>query len=96
MIPGFQYSLRATTSGNYPNVRGGTLHLNAGDVWKYGETTQGFGRYSDSYLNTIGPGVRMVPEYFGTQTEIKVMEKVKIYNHFFNNGTLPPGNRIFR
>ncbi len=47
---GFTYELRETTSGLYPNVRGGVVSLHAGDVWKYGETTKGFGRYPDRFL----------------------------------------------
>ncbi len=96
MTPGFQYSLRATEDGYYPNVRGGTVYLNAGDVWKYGETTKGFGRYRESYLKSKGPELRMVPEFFGTQMDIKIAEKSKIYSYFFKNGTLPPSNKIFR
>ncbi len=94
--PGFQYSLRATVSGRYPNVRGGTVLLNSGDVWKYGETTQGQGRYSPSELNAIGPGVRMQIEFYGSQTAIKLVEKSKIYSYFMRRLRLPPGNRIFR
>ncbi len=96
MTPGFQYSLRARKAGYYPNVRGGSTYLNAGDVWKYGETTQGFSRYSDNYLKNTGLGLEMIPEHFGSVWEIKLMEKSKIYGYFFTHGTLPPGNRIFR
>ncbi|MEO9872989.1 DUF6443 domain-containing protein [Ekhidna sp.] len=94
--PGFQYSLRATVPGYYPDVRTGVKWLDTGEVWKYGETTQGMTRYSQSYLDGIGAGVTMVPEFFGTQVEIKVAEKTKIYGYYFRNGTLPPGNKIFR
>jgi hypothetical protein len=34
---GFQYAVVAEFPGLYPNVRGGTTFLNAGDVWKYGK-----------------------------------------------------------
>ncbi|MBX3241938.1 MAG: RHS repeat-associated core domain-containing protein [Chitinophagaceae bacterium] len=94
--PGFQYSLRASVDGEYPNVRGGTTFLKAGEVWKYGETTQGLGRYTPNELKSTGLGVIMVPEMVGNQVEIKVAEKVKIYGYFFANGHLPPGNKIFR
>lgn len=98
---GWQYSLRANSSGQYPvfssgfSTPTGSTFLNKGDVWKFGETTT-TGRYSDSYLKTIGPGVKQYNEFSGTQRQIKMMEKTKIYNYFFQNGTLPPGNKIFR
>ena len=91
---GVQYSLRATESGCYPNVRGGTMYLKEGDVWKYGETTNPSDRYSQSQL--IKEGLAFVPEFYGNQTQIKVEEKLKIYGYFLTHGHLPPGNRIFR
>ena len=90
---GFQYALTATRSGDYPNVRGGTTYLNAGDVWKYGETTSP-NRYSQNYLNSAG--LTMQRQFFGNQMQIKIQEKFMIYGYFFINGTLPPGNSIFR
>jgi RHS repeat-associated protein len=94
--PGFQYSLRANVAGLYPNVRGGFTFLKQGEVWKYGETTKGHGRYSLSELSAIGAGVYMQPEFTGSQTAIKLMEKTKIYAYFMKNLKLPPGNKIFR
>jgi hypothetical protein len=90
---GFQYALTARRSGIYLNVNGGTTFLNSGDVWKYGETTSP-NRYSEKYLNTIG--LQMVPQFFGNQMEIKIQEKIMIYGYFLGNGSLPPGNSIFR
>jgi RHS repeat-associated protein len=99
---GWQYALTAVTSGDYPIfTRGfknktGEMHLNKGDVWKYGETTSS-DRYDPAYLRSIGPGgvtfERQIP---GNQKQIKVYEKVKIYHYFLTNGHLPPGNKIFR
>ncbi len=91
---GSVYSLRARAPGYYPNVRGGTTFLNKGDVWKFGETTNWDGRYSPAEMASLG--LRMVREFSGTQVEIKVYEKSKIYGYFFVYGHLPPGNRIFR
>jgi hypothetical protein len=93
---GFQYSLRATSTGNYPcfTCGSGIKALNIGDIYKYGETTQGTGRYSQNYLNSNR--VQMFPEFYGNQVQIKVMEKNKIYSYFLQNGHLPPGNKIFR
>lgn len=92
---GFTYELQATQNGFYPNLnRGGTTYLKVGEVWKYGETTKGFDRYSQSDLTA--KGLRMQPIFIGNQVEIKVQEKIMIYGYFFMNGALPPGNRIFR
>jgi len=96
---GHQYSLRATTDGEYPVMSSGSsaptgsTHLSAGAVWKYGETTSN-DRYTPGGLRSIG--VEQVNEFSGTQRQIKMMEKTKIYNYFFQNGKLPPGNKIFR
>ncbi|UII31974.1 hypothetical protein LVD17_27175 [Fulvivirga ulvae] len=92
---GFQYSLRAVSPGLYPNVRGEPVWLEAGEVWKYGETTKGFDRYTKAELS-VGGSLVMVPEFFGNQMEIKIAEKGKIYGYAIANGTLPPGNKIFR
>ena len=94
--PGFQYSLRAKAPGYYPNAPGGLTWLESGEVWKYGETTKGMSRYSDKYLTGIGRGLLMIPEFFGTQIDIKVAEKAKIYSYAIGSGHLPPGNKIFR
>lgn len=97
---GVQYSLRAKTDGEYPVYSSGfsnptgTTHLNAGDVWKYGETINPTGRYSETFKS--GLQVQQFDEFHGSQKAIKAMEKTKIYNYFFQNGTLPPGNKIFR
>lgn len=88
------YSLRATKSGDYPNVRGGTTALQAGDVYKYGETTQADARYSVKGLKAAG--LTYETEFQGSQMMAKIVEKQRIYGHFFENGALPPGNRIFR
>ncbi|MGD1318728.1 DUF6443 domain-containing protein [Chryseobacterium sp. 2R14A] len=90
---GFLYQLEATRPGFYPNVRGGTTFLNTGDVWKYGETTTN-NRYSDNKLRA--QGLVMNPIFYGNQTTIKIQEKIMIYGYFVVNGSLPPGNKIFR
>ena len=99
---GFQYALIANVSGNYPvytlgsGTPTGTKFLNAGDVWKYGETTSS-SRYDTRYLESIGVGgVTIKPEFYGNQMQIKIAEKSKIYNYFIKHGELPPGNKIFR
>lgn len=93
---GMTYKLTVNNSGSYVDVRGNKVDLKAGDLWKYGETT-GSNRYSNKELATMVPGgVSMIPISFGNQVQIKVQEKTLIYGHFFANGSLPPGNRIFR
>lgn len=95
---GFVYELVATKSGKYPNLNtGGTVHLNVGDVWKYGQTTQGLRRYPDSKINLDRDNLRMIPlPPGGSQVEILIQEKYMIYGYFFLNGHRPPGNSIFR
>jgi hypothetical protein len=94
---GFTYELRVNQSGNYIDVRGNKVSLNSGDVWKYGETSSATDRYSRSELNTMVPGgVYMEPIFFGNQVETKVQEKIMIYGYTLMNGSLPPGNKIFR
>ena len=97
--PGVQYALIAQANGYY-NVYSfglvlptGKVWLNAGEVWKYGETTSS-DRYDAAYLGR--EGVIFTPQFFGTQVMIKIEEKRKIYHHFFMNGSLPAGNKIFR
>ena len=95
--PGVQYSLRATRDGFYPDIRNGMVFLKAGEVWKYGETTMNppAMRYGgDGWLGARS--LKREPEYQGTQKQIKIAEKHKLYNYFLTYGHLPPGNAIFR
>ena len=94
---GVQYSLRATSSGMYPNVRGGQVFLNTGDVWKYGETTQNPPEKRYGGIDKLhNKGLEMHYDFRGTQKQIKREEKRKLYFYFFNYQHLPPGNSIFR
>lgn len=68
--------------------------MNVGNVWKYGQTTQGFNRYSSSFYESMG--LEMVPIFPGNQVEILIQEKIMIYGYYFMNGNRPPGNPIFR
>ncbi|MDR7050138.1 RHS repeat-associated protein [Duganella sp. 3397] len=99
---GIQYSLRATVDGLYPDVRDGTVELKAGDVWKYGETTQ-LGadladikqyRYSGALLRRSN--LKFVVEHVGTQTSAKFFEAVKLNGYVMFNWQLPPGNKTTR
>jgi RHS repeat-associated protein len=93
------YSLRVVNSGWYRDVRGRMMYLEAGDVWKYGETTAGNigGRYSENKLKSLIPGgVYPNIEAYGTQVEMKMMEQYLIYGYLYRHLSLPPGNRIRR
>ena len=96
--PGFVYKLTATVPGYYLNKStGGLTWLNAGEVWKYGKTVNGLGRYTPSEMaNQAILPVQMTPIYFGTTVDFLVQEKIYIYTHFFMHGEKPPGNSIFR
>ena len=95
--PGMVYALTVNVSGTYTDVRGNSVYLNAGEVWKYGETTKGLNRYGQSKLDAMVPGgVKFNPLFFGNTVEIKVQEKIMIYGHVLATGKLPPGNKIFR
>ena len=89
-----QYALVATVSGPYPSVRGGIVTLTAGDVWKFGTTVDVGGRYSQSAL--VGLNLKMVEQTRGTANHVLVQEKVMLIQHAILNGSLPPGNRIFK
>lgn len=85
----------ARTDGHYPDVRNPRgVYLAKGDVWKYGQTSNPEGRYSQDYLDSLN--LDKIPEFQGTKEECLIMEKIKIYNYVINNGQLPPGNKIYR
>lgn len=97
---GVQYALKATVPGNYPVMTydkllpTATMWLNAGEVWKYGETINPATRYPVNWKN--GLGVVQEDQFWGNQIQIKIAEKTKIYTYFAIHGHLPPGNKIFR
>ena len=94
---GVQYALIATTSGDYPNTKGGNTALKAGEIWKYGETTQSppENRYGGKEA-LKKRHLKMMTESSGTQKQMKIEEKRKLYSYFLKHGHLPPGNSIFR
>ncbi|SEV91097.1 RHS repeat-associated core domain-containing protein [Chitinophaga sp. YR573] len=98
---GVVYALLATHDGLYNVYVSGSpvpspvkVLLKAGDVWKYGETTDPKNRYDDAYLQQ--EGVRIVPLFSGNQVQLKAMEKFLIYGYYFQTGQLPPANKMFR
>ena len=92
---GYLYQLEVLQDGYYRNVRTNSMvYMKQGDVWKYGETTQGKRRYSrTSYEATH---FKMQPLFYGTKTEILIQEKIMLYWYYFQNGQLPPGNKRFQ
>ena len=94
---GVQYALVATTSKDYPNTKGGKTALKAGEVWKYGETTQSppENRYGGK-RKLEERKLKMITESSGSQKQMKIEEKRKLYSYFLKHGHLPPGNSIFR
>ena len=69
------------------------VYLKAGEVWKYGETTQGEKRYKkDSYEQNF----KMDPVFYGSKTEILIHEKKLLIEYFYKYRKLPPGNKIFK
>lgn len=100
---GAQYTLRARTNGYYPVYTWGSLTptgtkwLEAGDIWKIGETIQydpstgSQWRYHQSQLNQWN--VNFVPEYTGPKAEIYFVQQMKLGQYLFSNGVLPAGNK---
>ena len=91
---GFTYQLEAITDGYYKNVRTNEMvYLKEGEVWKYGETTQGEKRYKkDSYEKNF----HMLPIFYGSKTEILIHEKKMLIEYYYIHRELPPGNKIFK
>jgi hypothetical protein len=92
--PGEVYSLRAQRSGVYPNLRGGTVFLNAGEIWKIGQSLNGPGRYPAGVYRSLG--LTYNTEYVGGQLQITMVEKLRLAGYVTTHGQLPPGNRILR
>ena len=92
---GFTYQLEATKNGYYRNVRNNEMvYLKAGDVWKYGETTQGEKRYSKAKLKNNN--LEMEAIFHGSKTEILIYEKKMLIEYYYKHKELPPGNKIFK
>ena len=95
----YQYTLRANTNGYYDDyIYGvplpvGKKYLNAGDVWKIGEASNGYSRYSQSKLN--GWGVSLVREFQGNKAQVLAVQNFKLIMYFMKNGSLPAGNKTF-
>lgn len=92
---GYVYQLEVKKDGWYNNVRSNSLvYMKTGEVWKYGETTQGNNRYSINSYETKNFHMRHL--FFGTKTEILIEEKNYLYKYYIEHGQLPPGNKRFQ
>jgi len=89
-----QYALLAVRAGLYPDVRGGTVFLVPGDVWKYGKSNFGEGRYSTPYYNALG--VRYETQFRGSEVGALMHEQFKLWSYYLEYGQLPPGNPRFK
>ena len=92
--PGEVYTLRAQRNGAYPDVQGGTVILQAGDIWKIGQSLSGPSRYPAGVYRSLG--LTYNTEYVGGQLQITMMEKLRLAGYVTTHGRLPPGNRILR
>jgi hypothetical protein len=101
---GIVYALTAMQSMGYPVVSSfthidGVTLMNPGEVWKYGETINPGSTYSyDQPAASMLQSVMfdMLELRRGRQMEMKAYEKLFLLEYFKRNGTLPPGNSIFR
>ncbi|MGB2750838.1 MAG: RHS repeat-associated core domain-containing protein [Pyrinomonadaceae bacterium] len=98
-----QYALTARNSGYYPVMqRGfkdpvGTVFLNKGDVWKFGETMNPGSRYSGAFLKNTGAGLKFESQFSTPSLNMALrveLQKITQYENRF--GQLPPGNKIRR
>jgi hypothetical protein len=87
-----QYALVAKVTGPYPDVRGGLVTLQAGDLWKYGTTVGN--RYPAKALEAFN--LQMVEQTWGTGLHVLTAEKIMLIQYATFHGQLPPGNKIFK
>ena len=62
---------------------GKSAFLNVGDVRKYGQTTKGIRRYSQTDLNR--QRLRRIDIFNGNQMKIRFQEKIMIYGYYIMN-----------
>lgn len=96
MGPGFVYSLRTISDGFYPHLKDGYLiYMKANEVWKYGETYNPEGHYTNTYLRANN--LTMILEAPATNAfNAKLFEQSLLLFHTMRYGDLPPGNKIMR
>ena len=94
--PGYVYHLVAKTDGWYPNVRGGNVHLKAGDTWKIGETINGQARYGQAWLQTHRLDMKQTSCLMTNKYQLWIEEKRQLIKYASRYGSLPPGNKLFK
>ena len=94
--PGYVYHLVAKSDGMYPTVNGGTVYLKAGDTWKIGETTNGLQRYGKAYLTKSNLDMKKSSAFMTDKYQLWIEEKRQLIEYAHANGTLPPGNKLFK
>lgn len=93
-----QYVLVAERDGFYPVMKRcyrepqGGIYLRKGDVWKYGDTQFGPGRYTSKFLEDFH--LKYETQFKGTRIEANSLAKTKIRAYRAEKGHLPPGNKI--
>jgi hypothetical protein len=61
---------------------------------KYGETTRGYARYSQSFIRNNGYEMQFLAK--GSKYEMRIWEAEQIKAHYEKYGELPPLNKRFR
>jgi len=95
-----QYALTARQDGLYPRLlrgKGVIIYqwLQKGEVWKFGTTVNGRGRYSEMFYSMTGAGLDYAPEFKGTPAEVIAVQNAKIINYIIAHfGQSPPGNPV--
>ena len=94
--PGYVYHLVAKADGDYLNVRGGHVHLKAGDTWKIGETVNGAQRYGKAYLRDHNLDMIKSSPYMTNKYLLWMEEKRQLIEYATKYNSLPPGNKMFK
>ena len=70
------------------------IWLNAGEVWKYGQTMHPTTRYSQTFLDQWG--LTYTTQFSGTRQQALSSELQQILRYVGTVGELPPGNKVRR
>ncbi|MDP4259909.1 MAG: hypothetical protein Q8937_16905 [Bacteroidota bacterium] len=72
--------------------------LNVGDTWKFGTTKKdnviGPAEYSRYGYSALPPGLKSQVIFTGNKLQVRFLESVLIMQYYYNNGDLPPGNKV--
>ncbi|MFS6938996.1 RHS repeat-associated core domain-containing protein, partial [Neisseria animaloris] len=94
------YALVARKDGWYPVMQWGQkkavgeIYLKEGELWKIGTSKNASKRYSQRYLDSIGPGVDMKIIHSDISLKLtRLLERMRIRGYEVWKGFLPPGNK---